>query len=101
MTQTKLVELSEIKNANITLIAGSEDKICPYLIANETIRADLGDTLGDFITIEGKDHLYFAYAADTDFIGNLTAQLVASNSNAITGLAIAMTGFILSGLMLV
>ena len=37
-TQTALIELSEIKKPKITLIAGSEDKICPYQIANDTIR---------------------------------------------------------------
>ena len=98
MTQTALVKLSEIKEPKITLIAGTEDKVCPYKIANETIRVDLGDTIGDFIPLDGKNHMYFASATDDDFIGNLTAQLVASN--AITGIAFAFTSFILSALML-
>ena len=98
MTQTALVNLSEIKEPKITLIAGSEDKICPYKIANETIRVDLGDTLGDFITLDGKNHFYFASATDDAFIGNLTAQLVANT--AISGIAFAFTSFILSALML-
>ena len=50
-----------------------------------------------FITIDGKNHLYFETANDDAFIGNLTAQLV---GNAVTGVAVAMTSLVLSAFML-
>ena len=94
-----MLSMSDITAPKITLIAASEDKLCPYATA-ETIKTDLGDTLDSFITIEGKDHTYFAYANSDEFIGNLTSQLVIASGNAVTGAAVAMTSLVLSAFML-
>lgn len=61
---------------------------------NET----LGDTMYNMTTIEGKNHLYFAYANDEEFVNIVLDQL--TETNAITGAAIAMTSFILSAFLL-
>ena len=92
-----MLEISSIKAPKITLIAGSEDKVCPYATAQK-IRDDLGDTLEKFITIDGKDHLYFGSANDDAFITDLTDALVKTGS--VYGVSIALMSILLSTLML-
>ena len=79
------------------MIAGSEDKVCPYATAQK-IRDDLGDTLEKFITIDGKDHLYFGSANDDAFITDLTDALVKTGS--VYGVSVALMSILLSALML-
>ena len=57
------------------MFAGEKDVTCPYATALH-IRDQIGDTVKQFHTIEGKDHMYFASANDDEFIQNLMDQLV-------------------------
>lgn len=75
VTETPLVEMSNIKQVPMSFFVGTKDEVCMHKTAMKYIPQIQSAT--NYIDVEGKTHGYFASEAnDAWFMENLIAQLV-------------------------
>jgi pimeloyl-ACP methyl ester carboxylesterase len=74
ITETTLVDVSNIKQVPIAFFTATNDEVCPHKTANLYIPQFQSETTQ--IDVEGEGHLWFASYANTDwFMVNLIEQL--------------------------
>ena len=72
-THTDLVPIDTISKVPIVMLAGTHDEVCSYSHA-EQLRDEIA-TVEKFVTIVGEGHIFFTYAADSEFVGHITDAL--------------------------
>ena len=72
--ETDLVPVESINKVPIAMNVGTWDEVCPHSQA-VNYKKILGDIVVDFKEYGEKDHGFWAYANDENFMQNLVAQL--------------------------